>query len=269
MVIFFYPRFRENNNAYLKRQLLKITKVTSVAIVIYLVYSFLKGEMTISSLVSIKRWGLLFLFNVSTVGVHLWYLLAYIYVLLIVYFVKKSQISDFQIFIMGGVILCLTPIIALLCSFGGIPVVLYRNWLFTGIPFFVLGMYIYKMDLENKINVCFLEIGILLFSVLSILDGIFLNDQRDLLFTTPLLSFCVFLLFLKKKEWNIVWMSEIGKRDSLWIYIFHYMIISIIRSLYSYWDFNMEGTAFFLVPIVMLVSMGLSRLVQKIKLFQI
>ena len=102
MVIFFYPRFRENNNAYLKRQLLKITKVTSVAIVIYLVYSFLKGEMTISSLVSIKRWGLLFLFNVSTVGVHLWYLLAYIYVLLIVYFVKKSQISDFQIFIMGG-----------------------------------------------------------------------------------------------------------------------------------------------------------------------
>ena len=31
----------------------------------------------------------------------------------------------------------------------------------------------------------------------------------------------------------------------------------------------MEGTAFFLVPIVMLVSMGLSRLVQKIKLFQI
>ena len=58
--------------------------------------------MTISSLVSIKRWGLLFLFNVSTVGVHLWYLLAYIYVLLIVYFVKKSQISDFQIFIMGG-----------------------------------------------------------------------------------------------------------------------------------------------------------------------
>ena len=129
-------------NAYLKRQLLKITKVTSVAIVIYLVYSFLKGEMTISSLVSIKRWGLLFLFNVSTVGVHLWYLLAYIYVLLIVYFVKKSQISDFQIFIMGGVILCLTPIIALLCSFGGIPVVLYSNWLFTGIPFFVLGMYI-------------------------------------------------------------------------------------------------------------------------------
>ena len=87
---FFYPRFRENNNAYLKRQLLKITKVTSVAIVIYLVYSFLKGEMTISSLVSIKRWGLLFLFNVSTVGVHLWYLLAYIYVLLIVYFVKKN-----------------------------------------------------------------------------------------------------------------------------------------------------------------------------------
>lgn len=104
-----------------------------------------------------------------------------------------------------------------------------------GIPFFVLGMYFYKMDLENKINAYFLEIGILLFSVLSILDGIFLNDQRDLLFATPLLSSCVFLLFFKKKEWNIAWISEIGKRDGLWIYIFHYMIISIIRSLYSYW----------------------------------
>ena len=97
----------------------------------------------------------------------------------------------------------MTPIIALLCSFGGIPVVLYRNWLFTGIPFFVLGMYIYKMDLENKINVCFLEIGILLFSVLSILDGIFLNDQRDLLFTTPLFIFLCILAFLKEKKSGI------------------------------------------------------------------
>lgn len=99
---FFYPKFRKNNNTYLKQQLLKITKVTFVAIVIYLVYGYLKGEMTISSLASIKRWGLLFLFNVSIVGVHLWYLLAYIYVLLIAYFVAKAQISDFKIFVMGG-----------------------------------------------------------------------------------------------------------------------------------------------------------------------
>mgnify|MGYP007033946467 CR=1 FL=1 len=168
MVIFFYPRFRENNNAYLKRQLLKITKVTSVAIVIYLVYSFLKGEMTISSLVSIKRWGLLFLFNVFNSGCSFMVFISiYICIANRLFCEKITNFLIFQIFIMGGDSLfdtynCVTMF------FWGIPVVLYRNWLFTGIPFFVLGMYIYKMDLENKINVCFLEIGILLFSVLSI-----------------------------------------------------------------------------------------------------
>lgn len=270
---FFYRKYCNRDYAYVRRQLLKILKITLIGTLVYLAYAFFTNGLsaTLNPLATLKTWRALFLFNVPIAGGHLWYLFAYIYILLSTLLLMKIQISDNHVFILGGVILVLSPIVALICSSFGISMVLYRNWFFTGIPFFLLGMYIRKKDIVNGINMNLLIACIVLFGAFSIVDHILVGNKihRDLYFATPLLSVSLFLVFLKNRNWDMAYLGEIGKRDSLWIYIFHILMISILEKVYSFFHFDLAGTAYIAVPMVLLMSTAFSRLLQKVKLFSI
>lgn len=128
---FFYRKYCNSDNAYLKRQLQKIIQITLIGTIVYLVHAFLSNGLTatLSSFVSLEMWRALFLFNVPIAGSHLWYLFAYIYVLFVVLLLKRIKLTDNQLFILGGVVLVLSPIVALLCSSFGISV-FHRNSIF-------------------------------------------------------------------------------------------------------------------------------------------
>lgn len=132
-------------------------------------------------------------------------------------------------------------------------------------------MYIRKKDIVNGINMNLLIACIVLFGAFSIVDHILVGSkiQRDLYFATPPLSVSLFLFFLKNRNWDMTYLGEIGKRDSLWIYIFHILMISILKKVYSFFQFDLEGTAYIAVSMVLLMSTAFSRLLQRVKLFRI
>lgn len=101
---FFYRKYCNSDNAYLKRQLQKIIQITLIGTIVYLVHAFLSNGLTatLSSFVSLKMWRALFLFNVPIAGSHLWYLFAYIYVLFVVLLSKRIKLPDNQLFVLGG-----------------------------------------------------------------------------------------------------------------------------------------------------------------------
>ena len=210
-------------------------------------------------------------FNVPIIGGHLWYLFAYICVLLFFFLLLRAKLLNNIILYIGAVALVLSPIIAFLCMHFDMPKVLYRNWFLTGIPFFILGMYVNKLNLSNKISTSILVISVVVFWAFSVVDHILLDTkiQRDLYFATPFLSLSVFLLFLKNRNINIIWLNEVGKRDSLWIYVFHVFVISILERVYLLFHLNLGCSAYIALPIVMLITIAISRVLQKIKLLNV
>ena len=101
---FFYRKYCNRDYAYVRRQLLKILKITLIGTLVYLAYAFFTNGLsaTLNPLATLKTWRALFLFNVPIAGGHLWYLFAYIYILLSTLLLMKIQISDNHVFILGG-----------------------------------------------------------------------------------------------------------------------------------------------------------------------
>lgn len=122
---------------------------------LFLVYkeawSILHGEMFLPSL---KQWLFFFIFNDNPFAGHLWYLEAYLYVLLIMLIVDKYR--------QWKCMLWVTPLLLLgdlvfgkysLLLFGReYPFVYVRNFLFVGIPYFMIGIWC-KMHFDKLLNV--------------------------------------------------------------------------------------------------------------------
>lgn len=190
------------------------------------------------SYLKVFRWDKMLMFSFPVTGDHLWYLYSLINVLIVLAFCNKIKERLFfliPLLLLGNYILSFFP------KFW-----LYRNFLFTSLPYFLLGMYFYKnRDLvatlfRNK-NHCilFIILGILLQCVEVYLYKHFdLIHVQDHYLMTPLLVVMIFSYTLSvnfQKE-NIV--SVIGKRYSAYIYILHVFVLSRYGSMMSL--FNIE-----------------------------
>lgn len=114
---------------------------------------------------------------------------------------------------------------------------LTRNFLFTGLPFFLIGGYIaYKRETFEKTNKKCMVAAVLVFMVTSLLESYFLSRNnltanKNLYISTIPLTICLFTLFqfhVKIKE-NLF--TRIGRDDSLYIYIFHIVALYPINYL--------------------------------------
>ena len=149
-------------------------------------------------------------FNENPFGGHLWYLGAYLYVLLIVMIISKYKIWKYMFYAIP--ILLLTDLIlgkySLLLLDREFPVIYVRNFLFVGLPYFALGAWLKKYsDKISKIKYYYWLIGGILFSLTSLMEKWVLlyldkNPGREHYFSSTLLALCLFLLVLsfKKKE---------------------------------------------------------------------
>lgn len=169
-------------------------------------------------------------FNVNPFGGHLWYISAYIYVLMIAYALNRYRLWK--------PVFCLIPFLlvvdlafgkySLLLWGGEIPYIYLRNFLFVGLPYFALGAWIKARDIHYKYK--YLVLGIGIFCLTSFIEYEFLhflgkNPVRDHYLSTTGLSVCLFLLFLGMKQDKPNLLSEIGEKDSLYIYVFHPLFI--------------------------------------------
>lgn len=144
--------------------------------------------------------------NESPVGVHLWYLGAALYVLILVYFLRKCSLMKWACMLS-------IPLLAINICFGTwstlllgktIPNNCTRNFLFVGLPFFCMGYAVFanqeklaKMVQKYK---KLLWPAIALLCVLNCAEQMFLfrNDllvNKDLYITTPFFGFCAICVF--------------------------------------------------------------------------
>ena len=205
---------------------------------IYILVRFTLQHFSIQSVIpSVKDICKFLIFNENPWAPHLWYLNAYLYVLLIVAFIAKRKLWN--------IAYCLIPLLLIVdLAFGKYSLLLWkqefdwiyvRNFLFVGLPYFLIGTFVRSKDWHIYKNQYVLIAGVILFSITSyleryILTSIGANAVREHYLSTTFLAFSVFLLALciKTEKPNVL--SNIGKKDSLYIYVFH-MIVSAALSI--------------------------------------
>lgn len=180
---------------------------------------------------SVKSIAILLLFNQPHVSELLWFLPALLYVYLIFYGLKKTGFIKRSAFLIP------------LLSVGGIlfrevkeflpnaPSVLdnaflYRNFLFVGLPFFLMGYFVrlHKDRLTEKLSSPVLILLMLAGFCESILVEHF-HTQKSVYIGTIFAVFALFVLLIKHEN-NIhaPVLSSFGAKYSLYIYILHYLV---------------------------------------------
>lgn len=242
---FFYHRTLEKGKE--NKQILKIIKLCiwanllfftyQIALVIYNNENILVWLKETFSLRNVLEFLIL---NESPVAGHLWYLTAILYVLIIMKFINKY--NKYKILYL------ITPILLVIdLAFGKysllifkkeIPYIFVRNFLFVGLPYFTLGIYINNALKSEKFkkfsnNKRLLITLIVIFTMTTILERTILIDLganaiRDHYISTTFLAISLFIYFLELENSTnnkiVQTIAEIGRKYSTNIYIFHYLI---------------------------------------------
>ena len=155
------------------------------------------------------------------------------------------------------------------------PYVLLRNFLFVGLPYFLIGAYIKQSVDKTQRKTEVLLGGVFLFSFTSIIENrllivLGLNSERDHYLSTTFLAVLLFLLFLNRMQKKTTALSEMGARDSLYIYILHPIWIYFFRMVNGKMPESRIADILSIVsPIIILVStIILIMLLRKVKLIR-
>ena len=158
-------------------------------------------------------------FNEDPFGWHLWYIGAYLYLLVIVRFINKH--NKWTLLFKSIPVLL---IVHLALSYAGVDRIYYRNFLLMGLPFFSIGAYIRKTNIQpastNKSFFC-----ILLFAIASIAEKQLTSLNTEIYVSTIFLSILIFKCFVNWKQTKPSIVSWGGKEYSLDIYIFHGLFV--------------------------------------------
>lgn len=197
------------------------------------------------NMISIQNWVLIN--DVPGIG-HLWYLYTILYSFIVIYIMDKLKIR----------LKWMIPtffIIGLFIGCKGYPYSWYRNWIFMGIPYVLLGCTIFKYKelLIQKLK--YTKIAYLIplsaiglvgeYKLYELLD---MNPIRDNYVFIILLSGILFILALQYPNFGkgSIW-AKIGQVYSTFIYIMH---IFILRLLSFEINFSSSLTMRFLCPII-------------------
>lgn len=249
-----------------KQQIVKIFRLNLEASLFYLCWGlgevWYEGNGQAGMISQLQTWFSpenirdFLLANESALKLHLWYLSAFLYVLIFAaHFSKKKRM---------GVLAVLAPfLLAGDWIFGKYSVYLWsqeidyvyvRNYLFVGIPFFTIGYLIgCKRDwLMKKLNSFWMGLfflGAVFFYRISAQERAFLREaesdaERQHYIGTTFMAICIFFLFLAWEKYRrsrilLKPLAWIGKRYSTLIYILHPAFMDVLG--YRYPDESVPG----------------------------
>ena len=239
---YFYSSVKQRNREY--AQIKKTIKLFLYSSFLYFIWDLLKCILTNESIaaylyscLSLKAWIRFVCFNKPLLSEHLWYLAALIYVLVIVLAADKYSNRE-KLYKFLPFLLLLNIILGNYSTviFGvRLPLMISRNYLFCGLPFFLLG------DIICKKQSSFTQNQLLFFAVLSAIftvaeNAVLLNCgvlfNTDCFIATPFLAYSLFMLALRNRTVSSgsLWAktAQLGKTAATIIYIIHPIAISII-----------------------------------------
>lgn len=164
-------------------------------------------------------------FNEVTLMPHLWYLSTYIYALFALSFLTKIKTQN--LFYLSCLMILLANAISI--SWPELDSFYYRNFIFLGIPYIVIGNYIRHTDYE-RIKNPHLLILVFIFVTITYCESFTLNSTHS----SILLSILIFILTVKNSNANIFpQLSKFISINGLHIYSYHYIVIVGIGILMS------------------------------------
>lgn len=221
----------------IKRNVVKILKITIWATLLFLIFKeclfFVANKSVyIPSLHSIVNWVL---FNECPFAYHLWYLYAYIYVLLVILLFERFNRLKFLFLLTPFLLVC----DLILGKYGmvilGIDLQPFyiRNWIFVGVPYFCLGCIIKHCVCGGiKISKLWAVLGVCLFTLTTYLERFFIIQSgfvltRDHYLSSTFLAVSLFWLIIDLRISKENFITKIGRQESIYIYILHPMILTI------------------------------------------
>lgn len=211
------------------------------------------------------------LFNDVAFSIHLWYLPAYIYVLVAAFFIDKWRIWGWGFCAIVPLLLVGAFIRQAIAGSCPEEIQYYRNAYFCGLPYFLLGAFVKKQSscitgkCKNASKQTILSIAILLLFVARycICSSSFVwTSIREL--NLILLTYCILLFTATtiQKRNNIF--SELGRSYSLYIYIFHLLIMQVFSMAVGAFGEPIRTSYLYFCPIfVFLLSIALTYVLQK------
>lgn len=200
------------------------------------------------------------LFNDSIFRGHLWFISALLYAHIINYFfiskfkkiTTKSKITLLTFLLTITILLSeLSPI----CLNKKINIIFYRNFLFFGLPYYYIGMILKNMNIKQNnykyiISACIFST--LYFIELLLLKNIHSTINLEHYILTPFLSTNITILTLSYsnilKPTNII--ALIGQNLSLDVYIFHVIIIDILKKIFKIFNIKINSISLFFLTII-------------------
>lgn len=279
-----YSNDKEKLSGKIRRKIYNIIRIVILSTLLYLVWEIFQSLMQGIGLkeyfyqnISFIKIAKVILLNDIQIGSHLWYLYALVYVLIFYYFVNVYNLEN--------IVYKLIPFLLVVDLVFGkysvalfnieIPFIFVRNFMFVGIPYFMLGNFIRKIHDKNNmsINNRLLIWGIIIFSITTLLEKYILinnnmNAVRDHYISTTLLVVVVFIYLLKNKYiFSKTIIEKIGYKYSLSIYIIHPIVIGILNYLFIHY-LNLGIIYDYLAPfIVYFISIVIAICYNKIKTY--
>ena len=238
---FFYPNTMKKAGEI--KQIIRIAKLTLVSFALFLVWTrlfyFWTGQdfgYVVDRLTSFNGLVKLIVFNNAFVAYHLWYLFAFLYVLIVALIACKLKLKKLlwiasPLLLLAGIVLgnYSGPVLG-----GSVTGDLARNCWFFGLPFFCTGWIIS----ENREKICAkLNRGSLLIVIVLSLAAQFAEHflleraghavYGDIYLSTLFYAVSVFLYFLMYVKGEGLF-ALIGRKYSTGIYLIHPAIIDIV-----------------------------------------
>lgn len=195
----------------------------------------------------------LFLFNEPVSSLHLWFLLALVYVYVTFYFTTRCGVGDKCVFILCfGLLLARLLLDEVFSAFGiFVPEFLFRNFLLTGIPFFGIGMLVkkYESSIRGFSN---LSVAIsLMIGVAATVFSRLVFHKCELYIGSLFLLYAAIVISVKFSHVSYPKPLTVLASCSTYIYILHAMLSPFLRKLYSIAHFDLESPVLQMIhPIV-------------------
>ena len=197
--------------------------------------------------------------NENPIAFHLWYLQAYVYALGVFLLLAKYHLIEKTLYAVP--LLLLTDVLFGKYGklfMGEVNILYLRNFLFVGLPYILIGYNMRKyQDKINRLPAYLYFLLALASIILAYTTNYYLQkygflSSRDQSFTYTILSICIFSIILKDpSNKNTIW-SELGRKYSLPIYIFHIFIGAVLATAAKH--MGILETYSYVAPILVVLS---------------
>ncbi len=206
--------------------------------------AFLQGDLSvlISAKSTLKAFLEFVILNESPFAVHLWFLSALLYCMIIDYFISKFNISKKLIL---AAVICLIVVGFVLGKYsiliwnGEISQIWLRNFIFTGLPYFYIGKLFMSTDISRiKINNIGLIILMVVLTAVTLAEKLTLDyfnvaASRESYISSTLFVLAVFIFLLKNPAENpskfVSLLADWGRKYSLYIYVVHMLYFHMFK----------------------------------------